>query len=265
VALAGAPSGLNEEAQRDLQHLLGPAELSGCPLRHSLVVPLMADSETLGTLSLYHTAETQFSEDDLRLLTTVARQSAVAISNAHRFEQSEKHALTDGLTGLPNARYFFMHLEQELGRARREKETISLLALDVDNLKQINDSFGHLQADRVLRQLASIIKSQIREYDTAVRYAGDEFFIILPRTTNKQAAETARRIKQAVRTYDAGLRQDDLVAQVGVSIGLATFPGDAAELDELIEAADKAMYADKALNRQREALAGPARVAAGVG
>jgi len=255
AALIRSPSAINAEASRDMGFFLGPAGAATCPLQHALVVPLVPESgegDILGTISLYHDAEHTFTADDLRPLTIIARQAAIAISNAHRFEQTEKSAVTDPLTGLPNGRYFSMHLEQELSRARREKEPVSLLALDLDDFKSINDTYGHQQADRVLRELADVFRSQVRDYDTVARYAGDEFFIILPQTTHRQAQETAERVKAAVSSYAPTALHDQV--RISVSIGVVTFPGDAAEVDTLIAAADRAMYADKRLSEQRARL-----------
>ncbi len=220
--------------------------------------------EGIGAITLYRASDRPFTEDDARLSVAVARQATVAINNARQYEATRQSAMTDQLTGLANARYFVIHLDQELSRARRDQSTVSLIAIDLNNLKQINDNFGHQQGDHALRTLAEVFTSHVRDYDTVVRYAGDEFFIILPDTPNQRALETANRIKAAVRetVLEVGPgRQVNLSA----SFGVATFPGDAKEADALMAVADRAMYADKNLNRQamkmaaaqQEAHAGP--------
>ena len=123
----------------------------------------------------------------------------------------------------------------------------------MDNLKQINDNFGHQQGDRALQILAEIFRCHVRDYDTVVRYAGDEFFIILPETTNQRALETANRIKLAVRETAVEMLPGRVV-NLGASFGGATFPGDGKDGDSLIAAADRAMYSDKRLNRQTRLL-----------
>jgi diguanylate cyclase (GGDEF)-like protein/putative nucleotidyltransferase with HDIG domain len=252
VALTGSASGLGRAASDDLVLLLGPSARE-CSLTDALSAPLIGEVEAIGALTLYRTGERSFTEDDLRLLGAVARQSAIAINNARQYEQTRQSALTDQLTGLANARYFFMHLQQELSRARREHTPVSLIAIDLNNLKRVNDNFGHQQGDRVLRILADLFRRHVREFDTVVRHAGDEFFIILPNTTNQQAVETANRIKRAVRNTSVELPPDHTV-NLSASFGVATFPGDAKDADGLIEVADRAMYADKRLSQQAELL-----------
>jgi diguanylate cyclase (GGDEF)-like protein len=216
---------------------------------------LPGDRGAIGVITLYRPSTRPFSDDEARLAGIIARQAAIAINNAHQYELTRQSALTDQLTGLANARYFFMCLEQEVGRARQEQTHASLIAIDLNNLKYINDNYGHQQGDRVLRLLADIFKRHVRETDTVVRYAGDEFFIILPNTGNKEAVETANRIKVAVRATQVEMRPGR-VANLGASFGVATFPGDAEDTQGLIAVADRAMYADKRLSQQAAFLTG---------
>jgi diguanylate cyclase (GGDEF)-like protein len=254
VALSGVPSGIGRLAAEDLSLLLGPAA-ADCSLTEVLAAPLPGDHGAIGVITLYRPASRPFSEDEARLAGTIARQAAIAISNAHKYEMTRQSALTDQLTGLSNARYFFMCLEQEVGRARQEQTHASLIAIDLNNLKLINDNYGHQQGDRVLRLMAEIFKRHVRDTDTVVRYAGDEFFIILPNTGNKEAVETANRIKTAVRATQIEMRPGHVI-NLGASFGVATFPGDAEDPQGLIAVADRAMYSDKRLSQQAEVLAG---------
>jgi len=248
VALKGAPSGVGCAASDDLMFLLGPAA-QDCNLTEALSSPLVCEHGTIGTLTLYRASNRPFTGDDARLAATIARQATIAINNARQYEQTKQSAFTDQLTGLANARYFFVTLEQELSRAREEQRTVSLIAIDLNNLKQVNDNFGHQQGDRVLRILAEIFRAHVRDTDTVVRYAGDEFFIILPDTSNKAAVETANRIKRAVRESPVEMRPGRMI-NLGASLGVATFPGDAEDAQALIAVADRAMYADKRLSHQ---------------
>jgi diguanylate cyclase (GGDEF)-like protein/putative nucleotidyltransferase with HDIG domain len=248
VTTDGQPSGIGRSASEDLALLLG-SSAKECTLAEALSVPLSSEMETIGALTLYRTKGKPFTEDDLRLAGQVARQAAIAIGNAREYEQTKRYALTDELTGLANARSFFLRLREELSRARRESVPVSLIAADVDRLKQVNDNFGHPQGDRVLRILAEIFRRHVRDYDTVVRYAGDEFFIILPGTPNSRALETMDRIRRAVRETYVEMPGGKSV-RLGASFGVATFPGDAEDADSLIAKADQALYAEKRLNRQ---------------
>jgi diguanylate cyclase (GGDEF)-like protein/putative nucleotidyltransferase with HDIG domain len=254
VALSGVPSSMDRSATEDLSHLLGPA-VKDCSLTEVLAAPLTGEQGTIGVITLYRPSKRPFTDDEARLAGTIARQTSIAVKNAQQYELTRQSALTDQLTGLANARYFFMTLEQELIRARPEQQPCSLVAIDLNNLKHLNDNFGHQQGDRVLRILAEIFKRHVRETDTVVRYAGDEFFIILPNTGNKEAVETANRIKAAVRATQVEILPDRVVT-LGASFGVATFPGDADDSQGLIAVADRAMYADKRLSHKADVLAG---------
>lgn len=254
VALSGIAAGAGHGASEDLKLLLG-SEADECFLTEVLSAPLPGEEGPIGAITLYRPKARPFTEDDARLASTIARQAAIAINNARQYEQTEQSALTDELTGLFNSRYFFMALEEALGRAREERTHCSLMAVDLDNLKVVNDNFGHQQGDRVLRITAEIFKRHVRETDTVVRYAGDEFFVIFPKTGNKQASETADRIKQAVRETSIEMPTGRTI-KLSASFGVATFPGDAEEAQSLIAVADRAMYADKRLSRQLAILVG---------
>jgi len=256
VALSGVASSIGHSAAEDLSVLLGPA-VTECSLTEVLAAPLAGEGGTIGVISLYRPANRPFTDDEARLAGTIARQAAIAIHNAQQYGITEQSALTDQLTGLANARYFFMTLEQEISRARDAQTPVSLIASDMNNLKGVNDNYGHQQGDRVLRILADIFRRYVRDTDTVVRYAGDEFFIILPNTGNKEAVETTNRIKAAVRETKVQMRPDHII-NLGASFGVATFPGDAEDPQVLIAVADRAMYADKRLSHQAEFLSGRA-------
>jgi diguanylate cyclase (GGDEF)-like protein len=257
VAQSGLPPAPHRLAQDDLGLLAGSSAW-GHKLVHALSAPLVNELGSIGALTLYRAGDAPFTEDDARLLATVAAQATVAVSNAREYEQTRQSALTDGLTGLANARCFRIRLDQELSRARQEKQPLSLIAIDLDGLKYVNDTHGHQSGDRVLCTVAEVFRRHVREVDTVVRYAGDEFFIIVPDIPNRQISDMQHRLKAAVRATSVQVTPGNRIG-LSASFGAATFPGDAQQAEALIAAADAAMYADKRLNRQA------ALIRAGVG
>jgi putative nucleotidyltransferase with HDIG domain len=168
VAVEGRPSRIDRAASDDLELVLGP-QASECNLTEVMSAPVTSDKETIGALTFYRASDRPFTEDEARLAATVARQASVAINNARQHEQTKQSALTDQLTGLANARYFFMSLEEALSRAREDHTPVSLIAIDLDDFKHVNDSFGHQQGDRVLRIIAEIFRRHVRDTDIVVR------------------------------------------------------------------------------------------------
>jgi diguanylate cyclase (GGDEF)-like protein/putative nucleotidyltransferase with HDIG domain len=247
VAATGIPM-RSDDPGRDLE--FGRPGPSGAGLLSVLVLPLMREREIIGAIALYHSSKGAFTEDHQRLLSIVARQASMAIEHAREFERTKESALTDNLTGLPNARCLYMLLEQELSRAQRQQQPFSLLAMDLDDFKSINDTFGHQAGDETLRDLARIFQHAVREYDMVARHAGDEFFVVLPATGREQAGIIANRIQAAVDEH-RGRYRNNTVVRLRVSVGLATYPEDAQDVHSLVAAADAAMYADKRANQQQ--------------
>jgi len=212
----------------------------------ALITPLVADDRIIGTINLYHERVMAFSRDDSRILRIVSRQVGMAVQNARLFEETRESALTDPLTGLSNARYLMIFLEQELDRACHSGYPVAVLGMDLDHFKPVNDNFGHHEGDRVLKELGHLFRAQARSYDLVARYAGDEFIIVLPETGQEEAQCFAERLQEAVARYDPGLKHSELGAiRVGVSIGIACYPEDGHTIQELIARADENMYRDK--------------------
>ena len=211
-------------------------------------LPLFKGDVLLGALSLYSTTLREYTDNQIRLLETVTRLASDALANAMHHAQAESNALTDSLTGLPNARALHVRFDQEVSRARRNNRPFQVIMLDLDDFKIVNDSFGHKIGDRMLREVASLIQSQLREYDFLARYAGDEFVALLPDLTVQQVDELRERIETIVSSFSLGVGVQTR-ARVGISIGASIFGSDGETLDQLLIAADEAMYRAKSAHK----------------
>ena len=221
----------------------------GAEYRSMVALPLVKDERLLGVLAVYATEPRRYGDDHLRLLDTVARLASDALSNAMNHARAESNALTDTLTGLPNARAMYVRFEQESARARRTGRPFQVVMLDLDSFKQVNDTYGHKTGDRVLREVARILQAQLREYDFLARYAGDEFVAIVQDLTTEQVNELRERIEQAVSQFSLHVRGDKH-ARVGISVGAASYGVHGETLDQLLIAADEAMYSAKSYHKQ---------------
>ncbi|HKZ81347.1 MAG TPA: sensor domain-containing diguanylate cyclase [Pyrinomonadaceae bacterium] len=211
------------------------------------VVPLIYKGSFLGLLFVQSDdCSRVWADNELLLLHTVADQLAVAVNQAHMFAQMQQQALTDGLTGCYNRRQFELQLERDLHLATRNRQPLSLIILDLDNFKDINDRAGHEIGDLALRLLADSLRAELRAVDTAARYGGDEFIVILPQANTEGAMIVAERLRARIeQTEVPGF------GPVTASFGLATFPAHASSRDTLVVAADRALYNSKHSGRNR--------------
>ena len=215
----------------------------GEPYKVATVVPLIKDGSAMGALALYSADLTSYNADHLRLIEAVAKLASDAIANAVHHEKTETSALTDLLTGLPNARALRYKFEEAADRARRHKDNFSVVMMDLDGFKAVNDHLGHQAGDHLLREVARVLLSQLRSSDFITRYAGDEFVAVL-NIGSEEVHELIRRIQRAVEKYEFLI--DGNVQYIGLSVGWASFSRDGETLDELLLAADRSMYSDKA-------------------
>lgn len=215
-------------------------------------LPLMSDEKLIGAVSLYSYRLDNYQEEHLRLLETVSRIGSDAICISLQHAESESRALTDPMTDLPNARSLQTQFEQEAARADRNETSFQVLMLDLDGFKAVNDTFGHKAGDKLLKELARIMRAQLRDYDFLARYAGDEFVAIVPDTEGKEINELSERIERAVTDFILPLGEEKF-ARVGISIGAASYPEHGKTLDQVIIVADKAMYAVKATRKPKAA------------
>jgi diguanylate cyclase (GGDEF)-like protein len=207
-----------------------------------LAIPLEGFSGVAGVLCLYAREENAFTEDHLRVLSAAATKVAVAVENALKYRQAERTAVTDMLTELPNARSLFLHLDSELARAKRTGQTIAVLVCDLDGFKQINDRFGHLEGNRVLRAVARVLRSLCREYDTVARLGGDEFVVVLP---GQQSDSVSAKVEQLTSAVAQAGYETVRTAHLGISVGVAYYPGDGEDAEALLTVADQRMYREK--------------------
>ncbi|HZH33722.1 MAG TPA: diguanylate cyclase, partial [Pyrinomonadaceae bacterium] len=211
-------------------------------------LPLKSGDKLIGALSVYSEKLVGYEEEHLRLLETVSHIAANAIWRTIQHAETESRALTDPMTGLPNARSLQLHFEKEVARSNRNGRSFHVVMLDLDEFKKVNDTFGHKVGDVLLREISKVMRGQLREYDFLSRYAGDEFVAIVPETSGITIGELCSRIEQAVTRFrlPAGKQES---ARVGISIGAATYPGEGATLDQVLIAADQNMYSVKAKHK----------------
>src|SRR6185369_3318204 len=211
-------------------------------------LPLFKDDVLLGAISVYSTELPQYTDDHMRLLETVTRLASDALANAMQHAQAESHALTDPLTGLPNGRALALRFEEEAARSRRTNRTFQVVMLDLDEFKNVNDTYGHKIGDQMLHEVAAIIQKQLREYDFLARYAGDEFVALVPELVGIQVEELCTRIENVVSQFALAVDRGSH-ARVGISMGTATFGVDGETLDQLLMSADQEMYRVKSTHR----------------
>ena len=211
-------------------------------LQSALAIPLEGINGVVGVVGLYSRAKEAFSNEHVRILLAVSSRVAMSIENAVKFEQAETSSVTDYLTGLPNARSLFVHLEKEVARCKRENSGLALMVCDLDGFKQINDRFGHLEGNRVLEMFAEQLRGACREYDYVARMGGDEFVVVLPGLTAEAAGERGELVDQLARSVGRQVCNEDLLS---ASIGVAFYPSDGANAEQLLGEADRRMYTVK--------------------
>jgi diguanylate cyclase (GGDEF)-like protein len=217
-------------------------------LQAAIVTPLHVNDMFIGCLSLYHTQPNRYTEDHRRLIERVAEQAGPVIHNSIVFEQTQEDSLTDPLTSLPNRRSMFAHLTRELARAARHKLELGLIVMDIDEFKAINDTYGHQVGDHALREMAATLQSALRPYDLCVRYAGDEFIVVLADCSRDMMESKRRELQQRVGQIEIEVRPGKTV-RLAASAGAAVYPHDGASYESLLAEADHRMYRDKAMRR----------------
>jgi diguanylate cyclase (GGDEF)-like protein/putative nucleotidyltransferase with HDIG domain len=211
-------------------------------LRSALAVPLEGVAGVIGVLALYRAERDAFTSDHLRILLAVSGKMALAIENALKYQQAESSATTDYLTGLPNARSLFLQLDRELARCKRDNASLTLMVCDMNGFKKINDRFGHLEGNRVLRLFAQALKDSCREYDYVARMGGDEFVVIAPGLAADAAAKKVEQIRPLARQAGFDVCGEEILS---LSVGVAVSPEDGNDAEQLLTQADRRMYVEK--------------------
>jgi len=220
-----------------------------CTPRSIVCVPVKSHDKVFGVIQLMNSSDGSiFDAADEQILTAIADFTGVAISNAKALEKIQQLVITDDLTGLFNSRYFFEQIEYEVERSKRYNSPLSLVFLDLDHFKNVNDTYGHLTGSRLLAEVGSVVSEHIRKTDKAARYGGDEFVIILPHTEKSGAFAFALKLHNELNKTGFYSDDGDLLAVSG-SFGVASFPADAQSSAELISKADEAMYLVKKSGR----------------
>jgi diguanylate cyclase (GGDEF)-like protein/putative nucleotidyltransferase with HDIG domain len=226
-------------------------ELAGAPaetasqVRDVLCSPLVREDGAFGAVTLFSKTAGAYTAEHLRLLDSVCLHTSGALNNALAHERTRESALTDQLTGLPNARALHLMLEHRLAECRRyEGEVVSVLSIDVDDFHSINEQFGHGVGDRLLASVSAVVKGQLRQMDMLARFAGDEFLAVMPGATGHVSAMVAERIRNTVEAQVFNVKTGRNV-QVRVSAGTGSYPSDGETADELLQAATRDMRRDK--------------------
>jgi len=252
VVMSGSPLIV---ADIDTDHRITQERRPRYKTKSFISIPLKLDGRTIGVLNVADKISGEiFSKEDLQLLVSIGAYASVAIERSRFYQKTEelkKISITDSLTGLLNRRYFQERMSEEIERSRRHHLPLSLIMLDVDDFKRVNDSLGHLIGDEVLKATARCLRNSIRTIDVAARYGGEEFTVILPQTSKADAQTIAERICAEVYRLDLPFIKSDHKLVLSASLGLATYPEDAETLEDLIRNADIALYAAKSQGKNR--------------
>ncbi len=237
---------------RDLRFREAEGELPS--LRSMIGAPLFQGTSVIGVLQVASAQPDAFNPEDLRLLSLLGDLTSVAVQNAELYARTQEEAITDGLTGVFVHRYFQERLVEEMKRARAQGASLTLIMVDIDNFKRVNDEYGHLTGDGVLKRISQVMKDGVRGTDLVARYGGEEFAVLLVETELEPAHQVAERLRAGVEALVPG--ELKIHQPVTVSMGLASFPGHAADERALIERADECLYSAKRGGKNRVVVAG---------
>ncbi|HET7842087.1 MAG TPA: sensor domain-containing diguanylate cyclase, partial [Terriglobia bacterium] len=255
VAANGEPV-LVEDVRKDPRFQSKFDELTQVETRSVVCVPIKGREKVLGVIELINQlGRESFRPEDIPILKNLADYAAIALENARYVQRIHELTITDDCTALYNARHLHFVLDAEIYRSNRYNYEFSVIFIDLDHFKQVNDTYGHLVGSKLLWMIGDLIKGHLRLIDYAFRYGGDEFVVLLPQTSKENALMVVRRIRDLLNTT-IFFAEEGLNIKVTASFGLASFPSDARTRKEILRMADEAMYLVKNTTRDNIALAG---------
>jgi diguanylate cyclase (GGDEF)-like protein len=246
-----ASQGLSNETGESLAYQDLSEGMATSPDGMLRCIPLLQHEKITAVLCTDGEAIDAFTEDDMLVLSAIASELAVAIENAQLYKLTKRLSMTDELTGLMNYRYLRQRLELEIERAQRYLRPVSLIMIDLDDFKALNDTYGHAAGDRALADIAGVFQSKIRDLDVVARYGGEEFSIVLPETDASGAFVVAEKVREAVSLHRFQRDDGRLDVRLTVSLGVATYPIHAGNAEELLRQADDALYRAKTSGRNK--------------
>ncbi|HEY3119874.1 MAG TPA: sensor domain-containing diguanylate cyclase [Vicinamibacteria bacterium] len=247
VAQTGKPTVVNDTS-RDPRFARTFDTKTQFQTRSILCAPLISRGHIIGVVEIINKLHGDFTDGDLEMLLTLVEPCAIALENAILFQKTEQLTITDDLTRLFNSRYLNLYLGREIKRCKRHGIPLSLIFLDLDGFKGVNDRFGHQAGSLTLTEVGGILTQAVRESDILARYGGDEFVVVLPETPPSGAMVIAERIRKAIESHTF-LEPQGLAARISASFGLASYPDHALTPEGLIQKADQAMYRVKERNK----------------
>jgi diguanylate cyclase (GGDEF)-like protein len=250
VAKNGQPEIVND-VQKNLHFRPEIGDALNVNINNMIAVPMQIRDITRGVLVVSNKQERAFDENDLFLIQTLASTATIAIENARLFAEVQRLSITDDLTGLYSRRHFFTVAEQEFQRASRYGNDFAIIMLDIDHFKQINDEYGHLVGDKVLRRIANDLRKIMRGVDFVSRYGGEEFVILLPQANLETAEMTAERLREYIENNPFETEQG--VFTITISAGVTGYSPDTTDIESLLMQADKALYQAKLAGRNKVA------------
>ena len=237
-----------QDVNKDSRFLYYKAKLPN--IGSFLSIPLkLSDNRIIGVLNIHKKEINSFKNDDKIFFSIIARNLANAIERARLYEKVQKEAMYDDLTGLYTRRYFFENCYREFSESVRFGKTFSIILADIDHFKYFNDTYGHPTGDAILKELASILITNVRHSDIVCRYGGEEFAILLPNTGKDGAAFTADKLRTLVETNLAEINKSKDIGKITITAGVSTYPDDGNTVDEVISKADKFLYLGKVRGR----------------